>query len=55
MPLAAAHAAVTALTDEGEAIVDVPMVEDAKALARDLAACNITAKLLRPAKIHAER
>jgi hypothetical protein len=55
MPLAAAHAAVTLLTDEGEAIVDVPVVEDAKALARDLAACNVTATLLKSEKARAER
>jgi hypothetical protein len=55
MSLPAAHAAVTLLADEGEAIVDVPMVEDVKALARDLAACNIAAKLLKSEKVGAER
>lgn len=55
MRLTAAHAAVTLLADEGEAIVDVPMVEDTKALARDLAACNVTATLLKPEKARADR
>ena len=55
MPLAAAHAAITLLADEGEAVVDVPMVEDPKALARDLAACNITATLLKPERARATR
>lgn len=55
MPLVAAHAAITRLAHEGEAIVDVPMVEDTRALARDLAACNVTATLLKPEKARANR
>ena len=46
MPLQQAYAAVTRLFDEGEAIVDVPVVEDADALARDLAECNVVATVL---------
>jgi hypothetical protein len=46
MLLSEAHAAVTQLFDEGEAIVDVPVVEDADALACDLAECNVVVTAL---------
>jgi hypothetical protein len=46
MPLSDAHAAVTQLFDEGEAIVDVPVVEDVGALVRELAECNAVATAL---------
>jgi hypothetical protein len=46
MPLAEAHAAVTRLFDEGEAIVDVPVVEDAGVWVRELAECNVVATVL---------
>jgi hypothetical protein len=47
VPLRQAHSVVTRLFDDGEAIVEVPKVENAAALARDLAKCNIIAKLLK--------
>jgi len=48
MPLRQAHATVTLLFDAGEAVVDVPVVEDTEALERDLAKCNVVARLLKP-------
>ncbi len=53
MPLSDAHAAVTRLFDEGEAIVDVPVVEDAGVLMRELAECNVivTALQAEPASV----
>jgi hypothetical protein len=39
-----AHEVVTRLFDTGEAIVDLPRVVSAAALARDLAKCNVVAK-----------
>ena len=48
MPLRQAHATVTLLFDDGEAVVDVPVVEDTEALERDLAKCNVVARLLKP-------
>jgi DNA-binding transcriptional regulator YiaG len=39
-----AHDVVTRLFDTGEAIVDLPCVESADALARDLVKCNVVAK-----------
>ena len=47
VPLKAAHAVVTQLFDEGEAVVDVPMVESVDALTRELADCNVTVKVLK--------
>jgi hypothetical protein len=35
------------LFDRGEAVIDVPVVEDAEAFSRDLAKCNVVAKLLK--------
>ncbi len=54
MPLSEAHAAVTRLFDEGEAIVDMPVVEDAGALVRDLAECNVVATVLQVEAASAE-
>jgi len=48
MPLRQAHATATLLFDDGEAVVDVPVVENIEALARDLAKCNVVARLLKP-------
>jgi hypothetical protein len=46
MPLAEAHAAVARLFDDGETIVDVPVVEDAAVFVRELAECNVVATVL---------
>lgn len=43
LPLRQAHAVVTRLFDDGEAVVTLPMVEDLAALTAELAACNVTA------------
>src|SRR5262249_32646143 len=44
LSLRAAREVVTKLFDTGEAVVDLPCVESAKALTRDLAQCNVIAR-----------
>lgn len=47
LPLEQAHAIVNLLFDRGEVVIDVPVVEDSVALSRDLARCNVVAKVLK--------
>ena len=44
MPLRDAHSVVTRLFDHGEAVVELPQVESAAAMARELASCNVIAR-----------
>jgi len=46
MPLRDAHAAITLLFESGQVVVDVPVVENAKAFVSELAKCNVVASLL---------
>jgi DNA-binding transcriptional regulator YiaG len=45
LTLRQAHSIVTQLFDHGEAVVELPMVEDRAALIEELGACNIVAKV----------
>lgn len=44
MSLREAHSVVTRLFDHGEAVVELPRVENSTVLAKDLAACHVIAK-----------
>src|SRR4051794_1003319 len=44
MSLREAHSIVTRLFDDGEAVVELPKVESTKALAKELADCNVLAR-----------
>lgn len=44
MSLREAHSVVTRLFDDGEAVVELPMVENVAALTKELAACHVVAK-----------
>ena len=44
MSLREAHSVVTRLFDDGEAVVELPMVENIAALTKELAACHVIAK-----------
>ena len=44
MSLREAHSVVTRLFDDGEAIVELPMVENAATLTKELAACHVVTK-----------
>jgi DNA-binding transcriptional regulator YiaG len=44
LPMRNAHEVVTRLFDTGEAVVDLPCVESASALVRDLAKCRVATK-----------
>jgi DNA-binding transcriptional regulator YiaG len=45
LPLREAQGIVTRLFDQGSAVVELPQVEDAAAVVRELASCRVTAKL----------
>src|ERR1043166_1569100 len=44
MPLREAHSVVTRLFDHGEAVVELPRVENLMTMVKDLAACHVVAK-----------
>ena len=50
-----AHDLITLLFDAGEVVITVPKVENAAALIRELAKCNVSARLMTPADADGSR